>query len=65
MKGKETWLEAGMVLFAAGLLVGLGVLVAGRMSGGAKHAAGHGQPAPAAGSVPTHRHQHISTNAAR
>ncbi len=65
MKDRESWLETGLVLFAGGLLVGLGVLLFGRVSGGAHRARQHGQPAPSAGSVPAHRHQHISSNAAR
>ncbi len=65
MKNRESWLEVGFALFSAGLLVGLGVLLFGRASGGAHHARGHRQPAPEAGSIPAHRHAHISSNAAR
>jgi hypothetical protein len=65
MRGRETWLEVGIALFFVGLLVGLGVIMFGRVSGGAQHARQHGRSAPDAGSVPEHRHQHISSNAAR
>ncbi len=65
LPGHEAWLEAGLVLFAAGLLVGLGVLAFGKVAGSAEHGAQHARPAPSAGSVPEQRHQHISSNAAR
>jgi hypothetical protein len=64
-QGRETWFEVGLLLLAAGVAVGIGVLAFGRAAGGAHHSSGHSQPAPEAGSVPEHRHQHIATNAAR
>ncbi len=65
MKGREVWLEIAFVLSIAGLLTGLGVLLFGRVTGGAQRGYRHRQPAPQAGSIPQHRHQHIASNAAR
>lgn len=55
----ETWLEVGGVLAAAGLLVGLAVLLFGRLAGDVRRGRRHAEDPPAAGSVPSERHRNI------
>jgi len=56
----ENMLEGGFVLVAAGLLAGLGVLVAGRVLGDIQRRGRHTEAPPDRGSIPPHRHQHLS-----
>ncbi len=62
---REAVLEIGMLLFAGGLATGLGALLLGRVTGRTRHTARRVESPPAAGSVPSERHQNVSYNAAR
>ncbi len=65
MDNRESALEIGLGLLAAGLLAAAAVLIFGRASGGAHRGHRRSEPAPAAGSVAPERHQHTSTVSAR
>ena len=65
MKDRETALEIGLILLAAGLVAAAGVLVFGRASGGAHRGARHHESAPERGSIGAERHQNTSTVSAR
>jgi hypothetical protein len=60
---RESVLEAGFVLLAAGFVAGLGLLVGGRLAGGMQHHQRHAEGAPPPGSIPAERHQQLSTSA--
>ncbi len=62
---REMFLEAGLAIFGALLLAAIGVLIAGRVGGGAERARRHAQPAPGRGSVTPERHRNIGTVASR
>jgi hypothetical protein len=57
---RETMLEAGLILLAAGLVTGVGLLVGGRLAGGAQRRRRHMEAPPPRGSVPAERHQQLS-----
>jgi hypothetical protein len=56
----EHVLEAGFLLLAAGFLTGLGILVRGRLAGGAQRHRRYLEAAPAAGSLPAELQQLFS-----
>jgi len=60
---RETVLEAGFVVLAAGFVAGLGLLVGGQLAGQAQRRRRHTEAPPAAGSVPAERHQQLGTSA--
>jgi hypothetical protein len=60
---RESVLEAGFVLLAAGFVAGFGLLVGGRLAGGVQHHQRHAEGAPPPGSIPAERHQQLSTSA--
>ena len=62
---QEMILEAGMLIFAAGLATGIGVLLLGRTNGQARHAFGRQEGAPAGAGMPHQQNQNVSTVAAR
>ncbi len=57
--------EAGLVVLALGIAVGLGTLVLGRALRFGEARRSYAEPLPVAGSVGIERHQHIATVAAR
>ena len=59
---RESVLEAGFVLLAAGFVAGLGLLVGGRLAGGMQRHQRHAEAAPSPGSIPAERHQQLSTS---
>ena len=65
MGSRESWLETGLVVLGAALLVGLGALMLGRATGSAQQGRRFAQRPPSEGQVPASRHQHISSAAAR
>ncbi len=62
---RELLLEVGMILFAAGLLGGLGVLLFGRAKGGVDRSRQRSKGAPPSGSISGERHHNVATVAAR
>ncbi len=62
---REALLEVGMLLFAGGLVTGLGALLMGRVMGGTRHTARRTASPPTAGTVPSERHQNVLNDAAR
>ncbi len=62
---RESWLEAGLLVLAAGILAGVGLLVYGKTMGTVNHTHKRRQAAPAPGSVSQKRHENIGSNAAR
>ncbi len=62
---REALLEVGMLLFAGGLATGIGALFMGRVTGGTRQSARRVESPPAVGTVPSERHQNVSSNAAR
>jgi hypothetical protein len=60
---RESLLELGFILLAAGFLAGFGLLVGGRLAGGAQRHRRHTEAAPSPGSIPAERHQQLSTSA--
>lgn len=59
---REHVLEAGFLLLAAGFVAGLGLLVGGRLVGGARHHDRHAEAPPSPGSIPAERHQQLSSS---
>ena len=59
---RESLLEAGFIVLAVGFLAGLGLLVSGRLAGGAQRHRRHAEAAPSPGSIPAERHQQLSTS---
>ncbi|MBF6611497.1 MAG: hypothetical protein IVW55_00020 [Chloroflexi bacterium] len=64
-KSLGTLLGVGIALFASLLLGGAGVLFFGRLFGGAVRGKRHAKGAPASGSVPAERQQHVGTSSPR
>jgi hypothetical protein len=60
---RETALEAGFVLVTIGFVAGLGLLVGGRVLGGAQRHRRHAEQPPSPGSIPAERHQQSSPSA--
>ncbi len=58
----EHVLEVGFALLGAGFVTGLALLVGGRIVGDAERRRRHGEGAPEPGSVPSERHQQLSTS---
>ncbi|HET8655286.1 MAG TPA: hypothetical protein VFL93_07205 [Longimicrobiaceae bacterium] len=58
-------LEAGLAAALALLVAGAGMLVFGRIAGGARRSRRRHEGPPAAGSVPDERHQHTATVSSR
>ncbi len=65
MWDREAVFEWGVVIMAAGLVAGLGILFLGGALGRGREGRGRTQHPPAVGTVSSERHQHISTVAAR
>ncbi len=65
MQHRETAVEIGLALLAAGLRAAAGVLVFGRASGGARRGRRRNEATPSGGSVAPERHHHTSTVSAR
>ena len=65
MPERATWLEAGLVLTAVGLIGGLAVLVFGRAAGGVRRGRRRDEDPPAPGSVSPNRHQNIAAASPR
>ncbi len=61
----EMFLDFGIVLFAAGMLVGGVTLLLGRTSGKVEHDRRHGEGPPERGSVSSERHRNVQTVASR
>ena len=59
---RESLLEAGFVLLAVGFMAGLGLLVGGRLAGGAQRYRRHAEAAPSPGTIPAERHQQLATS---
>jgi hypothetical protein len=59
---RESLLEAGFIVLAVGFLAGLGLLVGGRLAGGAQRHRRHAEAAPSPGNIPAERHQQLSTS---
>ena len=59
---RENVLEAGFILFGAGVMAGLGLLIAGRLVGRSQRQHRHGEPAPRPGLIPSERHQQLATS---
>jgi hypothetical protein len=55
-------LEAGFVLFAVGCVAGFAALIGGRLRGDAARRERHHEPAPTPGSIPSERHQQLTTS---
>jgi hypothetical protein len=62
---REALLEAGLLVFAAGLATAIGTLVGARATGQAQRGSRHAEPPPSVGSIPASRHQHIQSAAPR
>ena len=63
--GRESVLEIGIGLVVLLVLVSVGVLIGGRISGGAKRSQRHHEGPPSPGSVPASRHKPSSAAATR
>ena len=56
----ESWLEAGLLVLALGVLGGLAALAAGRLSGDVRRGGRHAEGSPSPGAVSDRRHQNIA-----
>ncbi len=65
MKDRESVLEIGFVLAAAGVAAAVGVWLLGNAMSARAHAGRYAEEPPPAGTIEPERHQHISTVAAR
>ncbi len=59
------FLDAGILLFAAGMVAGGVILLLGRTSGQVEHDRRHGEGPPRRGSIGSERHRNVQTVAAR
>ncbi len=55
----------GLAALGALLLVALGVLLGGRLLGGATRGRRHAEQPPEPGSIPSSRHRNVASNSAR
>jgi len=60
---RELALELGVAAAGLGIVTGLALLVAGRVSGDRQRRARHTEGPPIPGSVPAARHQNLSSSA--